>query len=357
MPHPDGLLTEEEIEQRSVALAKQLRGESPEMRAYRRYGEGFKKRLAKTWSEPLRLYEVILKATFDAGAVFSEEHWAQARQENDFRFETLASLYSQACLVAGEVIELLKGGYARGAHARCRTLHELAVFAQIIGEHPEVAERFLLHEAVEDARSMDTYQAKLAGRPGYEPYSKEDVDAGHARRDAALARFGDSFKDYYGWAVPLFPAKVHLTFEKLEDLAGLGHLRPWYDWATHLGVHASSRGVRLNLLTRGDVSAPLAGPTNIGLSDPGEEALISLLQVTTSLLVDARPITGDPRRAVVLKALLTLTNEAGEAFVAAEQRLAEKEAEVQTEVKRAPGGALARLLGRVSPWWHLRNPR
>jgi Family of unknown function (DUF5677) len=337
MTEPDHLLTEEEIDQRSVALAKELREARSELRSYRRWGEGFRKRLAKTWSEPLYLYEVVLKATLDAGREFGQEHEAQAKQENDFTFNVLTSLHPQACRVAGEVLELLKGGYARGSHARCRTLHELAVFAGVVAEHPEVTERFLLHDAIEDARGLDIYQRKLAGRQGYVAYSKEDVDAVHERRDSALKRFDKSFGDYYGWAVPLFPAKTHITFEKLEDLAGLGHMRPWYDWATHLGVHASSRGMRLNLITRGDVTTPLAGATNIGLSDPGQEALISLLQVTTSLLVHGRPISGDPAPVVILKALMKLTNEAGDAFVAAEQRLAEKEAKVQQEAAKGVG--------------------
>jgi hypothetical protein len=334
MPKADVVLTEEEIEHRSVLLAKQLRRESAELRRYRRLGEGFKKRLAKTWSQPLRLYEIVLKATLDGGREFVQEHWAQADQESDFTFEALTSLHAQACRVAGEVLELLRTGHAHGAHAHCRTLHELAVFAGVIAEHPQVAERFLLHDVIEDAKGLDTYQAKLAGRPGYVPYSNEDVDTVHARRDEALKRFDKSFGTYYGWAVPLFPPKEHLTFEKLEDLAGLGHLRPWYDWATHIGVHASSRGVRLNLITRGDITTPLAGATNIGLSDPGQEALISLLQVTTSMMVHGRPITDDPTPVVVLKALMTLTDEAGEAFLAAEQRLAEKEAKVQAAAKR-----------------------
>ncbi|HUY74891.1 MAG TPA: DUF5677 domain-containing protein [Candidatus Dormibacteraeota bacterium] len=332
MPRPDGLLTEEEIERRRVALTKQLR-DSAVLRRYRRLGEGFKKRLAKKWGEPLKLYEIVLKGTLDGGREFAQG--AQADQESDFTFQALVSLHAQACRVAGEVLELLKAGHARGAHARCRTLHELAVFAGVIAEHPEVAERFLLHDAIEDARSLDTYQTKLAGRPGYEPYSKEDVDFVHARRDEVLNRCGKSFGDgYYGWAAPLFPPKAHLTFEKLEDLARLGHLRPFYDWATHLGVHASSRGVRLNLITQGDITTPLAGATNIGLSDPGHEALISLLQVTTSLMVHGKPITDDPTPVVVLKALMTLTDEAGEAFVAVEERIAEEEAQVQDDAKR-----------------------
>jgi hypothetical protein len=189
---------------------------------------------------------------------------------------------------------------------------------------------------LKNSRSLDTYQAKLAGRSDYKPFSKEDVDKVHARRDAALKRFDNSFKGYYGWAVPLFPAKEHITFEKLEELAHLDHLRPFYDWATHIGVHASSRAARLNVLTRGDEKFKLSGPTNAGLADPAGSALVSLLQVTTSLLVRGRPITGDPRRVVVLKALLQLEREAGDAFLAAHQRLEEKEAKFQrTGAKRA----------------------
>jgi hypothetical protein len=358
MPQPDGLLTEEEIEQRSAALAKQLRGQSSELRKHRRFGEGFKKRLAKTWSEPLYLYEVILLTAFDSGSEFTREHWSQAVKEHDFAFQALTSLHARACLVAGEVLELLKGGYAHGAEARCRTLHELAVFAGVIGEHHEVAEKFLAHEAVEDSDNMDTYQAKLAGRSGYKPISQEDIDQNHARKAATLKLFGDSFKGRYGWAVDLFPPKHPPTFGKLEELARLDHLRPFYDWATHLGVHASSRGVRLNVLERGEVRAPLAGPTNIGLAEPGHGALISLVQVTTSLLVHGRPLTGDPTPLVVLKALLKLTDEAGNAFHAADKRLEEKEARFQQdEARRATGGVMTKLLGRVAPRWRPRNPR
>lgn len=358
MPHADGLLTEDELEQRSVALAKQLRGQMSELREHRAYDRGFKKRLAKTWSEAFTLYEVILLSAFDAGSTFDRVHRPEASQENDFRFEALTSLHAQACLVAGEVFELLNGGWPHGAHARSRTLHEIAVFAGVIAEHAEVAERFLVHEAIEGARSLDTYQAKLAGRSGYKPFTKEQVDSVHARRDAALKRFDKPFGGYYGWAVPLFPPKVHITFEKLEELAGLSHLRPFYDWATHLAVHASSRGARLNVLQRGDEKFRLSGPTNAGLADPAGSSLTSLVQVTTSLLVHGRPLSDDPTPVVILKAFLQLTDEAGDAFLAAHRRLEEKEAKVQQEkAQRATGGVMTRLLRRVSPWWQPRNPR
>src|SRR5262249_7708806 len=83
---------------------------------------------------------------------FNDAHRAEAAEEDDFRFDALTMLHSRACLVASETLELMKGGYPYGAHARCRTLHELAVFAAVIGEHDqELAERFLLHTTVEDA--------------------------------------------------------------------------------------------------------------------------------------------------------------------------------------------------------------
>jgi hypothetical protein len=357
MSQPDGPVTEEELERRGVALAKQLRGQMSELREHRAYDRGFKKRLATTWSQAFTLYEVILLSAFDAGSTFDQVHRPEASQDNDFRFEALTSLHAQACLVAGEVYELLRGGWPHGAHARSRTLHELAVFAGVIAEHPEVAERFLVHDAIEDARSLDTYQAKLAGRSGYKPFTKKQVDSVHARRDAALKRFDKPFGGYYGWAVPLFPPKQHITFEKLEELAGLSHLRPFYDWATHIGVHASSRGARLNVLQRGDERFRLAGPTNAGLADPAGSSITSLVQVTTSLLVHGRPLSDDPTPVVVLKALLHLADEAGDAFLAAHRQLEEKEAKIQQETKREAGGRLNRLLGRLATWSHSRNSR
>src|SRR5438132_6544490 len=182
---------EKDIEGRSIAMARRLKRQTSELRTHRAYGRGFKKRLAKTWSDAFTLYEVVLLSAIDAGSDFDRDHRPQASEENDFTFEALTSLHARAGLVAGEVFELLKGGWPHGAHARCRTLHELAVFAAVIGNHPKVAERFLLHDAIEDARSLDLYQAKLAGRSGYKPFSDEEVERNHERRDAVLKRFGN----------------------------------------------------------------------------------------------------------------------------------------------------------------------
>jgi hypothetical protein len=335
----------EQLERDSLMLAKRLRSQTKLLREHQAYGEGFKKRLARTWRNALTLYEVLLLSAVDAGSDFYTDHSEDAAQDNDFAFEALTSLHARACLVAGEVLELLRGGWPHGAHARCRTLHEFAVFSVVIGEHRELGERFLVHDVVEDARSMDTYQAKLAGRSGHKTFSQEEVDNNHARRDEAIQRFGTSFGRRCGWAAPLFP-KDGPTFGQLEEVARLDHLRPFYDWATHLGVHASSRGARLNVLRRGDDTMRLVGPTNAGLADPGHSALISLVQVTTNLLLHGRPLGVDTMPLVIAKALVKLCDEAGDAFLDDERRLAAKEARFQeAEAERATKSAKAKPTG------------
>ena len=223
------------------AVVASLHSRVAELNHHRKLDRAFKRRLAFTWKRPFLLYEMVLTCAAEAGADFNDAHRSDAAKANDFRFDALTMLHSRACLVAAENLELMKGGYPFGAHARCRTLHELTVFAAVIGENDqEVAERFLLHTAVEDASFLDSYQKNIAGKYGYEPYSHDEVATVKARRDAVVKRFGKGFSARYGWAAKQFQRPP--TFGDLEQLAGLNHLRPFYDWATHLGVHASSRG-------------------------------------------------------------------------------------------------------------------
>lgn len=326
------------IEKSGKRLAARLRARAPHLAERRADERAFKRRLANTWKEAFTLYEIVLICANEAGSEFNQAHRTRAAKEQDFVFEALVRLHSQACLVAAETFELLKGGYPHGAHARWRTLHELAVFAAIIGERRrDVAERFLLHDAIENAAVMETYQAKCA-RLGYEPLSDGEMAQIRTRKAAAIQRFGKPFADRYGWSAGLFNKPPR--FRELEERAGLDHMHPFYDWSTHVGVHASSRGARLNILRRGGRQLMLAGPMNAGLADPGQGALISLMQVTTTLLIRGRPLD-DPEPLLILEALLELTDQAGDAFVAADKRLGEKEGRFQRaeRLRRAARGS------------------
>jgi Family of unknown function (DUF5677) len=322
------------VDKSADAVVASLHRRVADLNEHRKLDRAFKRRLARTWRKPFLLYEMILTCAVEIGADFDQTHRPRAAKEGDFRFDALTMLHARACLVAAEAFELLKGGYPHGAHSRCRTLHELAVFAGIVGDHDqEVTERFLSHSAVEDAAFVNSYQRKIAGKYGYEPYSPEEVLSTTARSEAAIKRFGKGFGARYGWAASLFPSPP--SFGQLEELAGLDHLRPFYDWATHLGVHASSRGARLNIVERGQTKIKLAGRTNAFMADPGHGALISLMQVTASLLLRGRPIGADVTPLIIATTMQKLTDQAGDAFLAAHDKLEAKEQAFQAAARRS----------------------
>ena len=61
----------------------------------------------------------------------------------------------------------------------------------------------------------------------------------------------------------------------------------------------------------------LAGPSNLGLADPGHSTAISLLQLTTTLLATESVLDC----VVTMKIVAELTNEVGEAFLKVHQEL------------------------------------
>jgi hypothetical protein len=77
------------------------------------------------------------------------------------------------------------------------------------------------------------------------------------------------------------------------------------------------------------------------MAEPGHGALISLVQVTTTLLIKGRPLD-HPRRLLVSEALLKLREDAGDEFFAAAKQLEAKEEQVQRERAKRSKPAPAR---------------
>jgi len=301
------------------------------LRNRRRRIRGFERRLRKRWGRALDLYRATLEAALEAGSDFNQEHRPRAAEENDFLFEALTRLHARACLTTSEVYTLLRAGYSEGAYARWRTLHELAVVAIVLveqGQEKDLAERFLLHEQAEQAWDAASYQ-QHAPALGYEPFTEEEMEHLDRTREGLVRRFGTEFVRPRGWAAVLFQPERPPTFSKLEEMAGMAHMQPWFKLTSHM-VHAGSKGAALNVKTRGPYRFLTAGPTNADLADPGHGALIALTQVTTCLLLRTRTdsIHEEPMRVVVAKALLQLTEKAGDEFLAAHVRLERDEESV-----------------------------
>lgn len=99
---------------------------------------------------------------------------------------------------------------------------------------------------------------------------------------ALLRRFGEPFGTQCGWAAETLGNK-RPTFADIERAAGIGHLRAHYGMASH-NVHANPKGVFFKLGLLGEADILLAGPSNAGMSEPGQGAAIGMLQVSAALM-------------------------------------------------------------------------
>jgi hypothetical protein len=298
----------------SDLIWKRLRREAPAMlKDRKRQRRGFETRLARKWGRALDLLEMVREIAVEAGDDFNTEFRPQAATTEDFVFEVLTRLHARACQVASEVITLLRSGHADGAHARWRTLHEIAVVGFFVRNHGnDVAERYILHNAIESYRAALAYQEHCTAI-SHEPLTKEEFARIKANRDALKARFGDSYGEEYGWAAAALGSKSP-RFSDIERHAGLAHLRPYYKLASH-NVHANPRGAFFKRGLLPDQEMLLAGPSDLGLADPGQGTAISLSQITFTLLTTKPNID----RLVICNILSKLEHEVGDAFIAAHQ--------------------------------------
>jgi hypothetical protein len=252
----------------------------------------------------------------------SQEYGASVNQElrgssvhSLHLLEVLTRLHARACQVVHEILVLLAAGFADGAMARWRTLHEIAVIALFIGEYGEdLAEQYILHQQVESRRAMQDYIA-CHERLGYESLEPREVEAVERSYQNLLVRFGRSIGTQYGWAAEQLGISKP-AFNNIERAVGIDHLRVHYRMASH-NVHANPKGVFFKLGLLEEENLLPAGPSNAGLADPGHSAAISLVQTSTPLGL-LHPTFDN---IVALRIMVLLEREIGEAFGDAHQQL------------------------------------
>ncbi|HEX3552599.1 MAG TPA: DUF5677 domain-containing protein [Thermoanaerobaculia bacterium] len=267
------------------------------------------------WSPVLDGLETLVVVALEAGADFSQEYRAPAFEAGKYSIIALTSLHARACQIAQEVVALLRAGFADGAHARWRSLYELAVIAFLLaGKDENLSERYLWHQHVEAWRAMKE-QNEYATRLGTQGYSQDELEASSRRCDELLQRYGDAFKHSYGWAAELLKKKSP-TFADLEKHARLDHFRPYYRMASH-NVHAGPRGIAFRLGMPPSKNVLLAGPSIYGFVDPAHGAAISLYQCSVALLAH----TPNVDRLVILKIMGEMVNEVGSSATTVSQSM------------------------------------
>jgi hypothetical protein len=246
----------------------------------------------------------------------------QVPKSREFLLFALAHLHARGCQVSNEILTLLKGGFADGANARWRTLHELNIVAMFLAKHgEEAARRFVTHAKVESYRQSVVYQKH------HETLGFEAPDPGELKRieqdyGDAVAEFGRDFGKEYGWAAPAL-GKQRPSFRGIEENVQQDHYRPLYKSAC-VNVHASPKRIGFSLGWVGLNVLP-AGPSNMGLADPGMGTAISLSQLTNSLLVQHATI----ERICTMRALQALVERSKTAFMSVHARLPQYQQEDQ----------------------------
>ncbi|MBI5212824.1 MAG: hypothetical protein HY957_05555 [Nitrospirae bacterium] len=217
------------------------------------------------------------------------------------KWTVLIHLHSRACQIGSEIVTLLKAGYADGAQARWRSLHEVAVVTAFIHAHDDlVAEQYLMHDEIEEYKSIGQ-QLDIDSSLGDDRNFSSYLHDLQIRKDGLIERYGKVFSEDYGWAACVLNNR-RPTFKDIEKEVNLSHLRSYYREASH-NVHAGVRGTfsRLGLHPSVADSLLLVGVSDFGLADPGHLSALSLTHATASILFEIADIDSVVFMKVILK--------------------------------------------------------
>lgn len=251
----------------------------------------FRTDLYKTWSEPFEKFRMLREICFKFGSDYVKCLRKRPPAGKKSLREVMVVAHSRACQIADEILYLMEGGYADGALALSRSLHELAVISMFISTHgEETARRFLAHRVV-DLKSDERHYHDFLKRKGEHVGEWRDNPV-FLKFQEVIDEFGKGFKKDYGWAADALGGERRITFYAIEknifEDNETNNMRYFYQLANR-SIHVRP----VNLYSRAGIPADqpmlLAGPSNIGFSDPGRWAAVSLAMTTINLFSVSEP--------------------------------------------------------------------
>jgi len=243
----------------------------------------FRENLRGRWGKAIDLSRMLLHVSIDTGEAFQRRLSRSKAKKNRALKSVLCRLHLRSCQVMSEIICLLENGYADGAMARWRTLYELSAVATVISDGgDDLAERYAAHDAVEAKRELDVF-IKHHEELGYAPPTKQAVKHTDQMFNHVISQYGKEFGKPHGWAVGFLGINnSDPKFSDIEAAAGRSSMRSYYKMASY-NVHASPRGLRRRIGTIDQMDLLIAGATNAGIEEPGQNAVFSLTQITCLL--------------------------------------------------------------------------
>jgi len=274
----------------------------------------FRSRLEARWGKPLGQLRMLLTMAREWGQDATNRQISSKQGKKKYLRDILIRLHVRASQVTDEIICLLENGFADGAIARWRTLHEIGIVAAVISKHGEdIAQRYLAHQAIESKRAMNKY-LNCCGPLGYRPLSAREVRGIAKAYEGAIKKYGKEFDAAYGWAT-VHLKKKRVTFADLEVEAGHAEMRSHYQMGND-NVHAGVKSmfVRLGLLD--DYGRLLAGRSNAGLMEPGQNTAHTLTQISALVC-----LPGKFDDLVIAQMIRMLRDEIPRSFYHADKRL------------------------------------
>lgn len=288
-------------------LLSDFKSQAPEMLLRCKKGHAeFRKRCYERWREPMDLMWML----WEIAQEVTEAHaHAGPRDADPLVFDTLAHLNPKALLVTSEILCLLEGGFADGALARWRSLHETVVVAMFIRKHGSTVARDYRLSVWFDNHKAAKALNLVADRAGIPAFSEEELFNIEAARNAAEAEVGRRLRFDWDWALTSFSGKKRVQFADLERDVGMDHWRPRYKWASR-HVHSSFRSPMdiLGMSEADDIRFQI-GPSNSGFVDPMHMTAVSLVQMVTAFLMVGE---ANVDRLVYVQILNALSEEIGE---------------------------------------------
>lgn len=244
----------------------------------------FNRRIRRQWGRALDTLDELIAVSAESGDLVAGEY-----SNSTCLFTAQELLRQRACQVAWEVHIICARGYADGAYARWRTLHEIAVVMEFLHKFGEAAaERYLQHVHVKNRKVLREYE-ECQRELRYPPLTGEEVGRSEAKKKDVISRSGHDFANEYGWAAT--DCKIaNPTFFHVRQAAGYSFWKAHYGMASH-SVHAGPHGILFRLgHPQGARAAPLPGPSLMGLCDPLNATAISLTHATFAFFQSVRRV-------------------------------------------------------------------
>jgi hypothetical protein len=306
--------------------------------AEREIALGFESRLEDRWYQGLALLKTLVKISEEVAMDEIDNYFlTETNSKSDQVMRVLFKLHSKAVQMSKEIFTLLKSGFADGAMARWRSLHEHnVIFRLLIKEFHNLdftynlVNRYLDYSEIERAKEIFIYK-KATNKLDLEPLEREEVDFYKRRKEEILSKYEKGFDLPNMWSKPLFRRNVQsIKFYQLESLAEIDNLNPYYNQANYQ-VHASPKGIFESNSLIADIDQKNFynfGSTNYGLSLPGQLTAISLTQITIGLITLKTNID----KLVLAEVLLRYSDECKKAFHTIQEQIEFEENEINENI-------------------------